>query len=188
MNTRQLFGGAIETSIIDSFLDASQFRQIPDNQEVFVDVNTQQSLIFELLEQVEASNEEIAKFHFQQLAEDNDASEVIITSIHALNPQYMSPHLPSDTVEVYMVEGAQKISKFNEVDAFNTVDIILVVVRLKKVATDFIISVNAPTQLDSKSSEQKSVNQTNAIQIENVKQEMYSILKSLKIKNWDLFG
>lgn len=39
----------------------SQFRQIPDNQEVFVDMNTQQSLIFELLEQVEATNEQVAK-------------------------------------------------------------------------------------------------------------------------------
>lgn len=39
----------------------SQFRQIPDNQEVFVDMNTQQSLIFELLEQVEATNEQVAE-------------------------------------------------------------------------------------------------------------------------------
>jgi hypothetical protein len=41
--------------------DSSQFRQIPDNQEVFVDMDTQQSLIFELLEQVEANNTEAAK-------------------------------------------------------------------------------------------------------------------------------
>lgn len=41
--------------------DHSQIRQIPDNQEVFVDMQTQQSLIFELLEQVEESNEQIAK-------------------------------------------------------------------------------------------------------------------------------
>lgn len=42
-------------------LKNSQFRQIPDNQEVFVDMSTQQSLIFELLEQVEASNKDVAK-------------------------------------------------------------------------------------------------------------------------------
>lgn len=39
----------------------SQFRQIPDNQEVFVDMTTQQSLIFELLEQVEEAEEAVAK-------------------------------------------------------------------------------------------------------------------------------
>lgn len=42
-------------------MNYSQLRQIPDNQEVFVDMETQQSLIFELLEQVEAKNEEAAK-------------------------------------------------------------------------------------------------------------------------------
>lgn len=40
----------------------SQIRQIPDNQEVFVDADTEQSLIIELLDLVpEAKEEEIAK-------------------------------------------------------------------------------------------------------------------------------
>lgn len=42
-------------------LGSSQFRQVPDNQEVFVDTQTQQSLIIELLEPVEATDEAIAK-------------------------------------------------------------------------------------------------------------------------------
>ena len=66
MNTKDLFGGAIVAPVKNTFLDArlechsmyhgepttltffcstSQFRQIPDTQEVFVDMNTQQSLI-----------------------------------------------------------------------------------------------------------------------------------------------
>ncbi|KAI7897504.1 uncharacterized protein BX663DRAFT_528061 [Cokeromyces recurvatus] len=188
MKTQPLFGGAIEVAVQDSFIDASQFRQIPDNQEVFVDMATQQSLIFELLEQVEATNEEIAKFHFQQLADDNDASEMSITTVDILNPQTASPLLPCNTTEVYMLEGIQKISKFNETNAFNTVDIVLVVVRLKNVSTDFVISINAPIQLDSKSSEQKSANETKAIHIENVKQDMLAILNKLQVKNWNLFA
>jgi hypothetical protein len=39
----------------------SDLRQIPDNQEVFLDMNTQQSLIIELLEKVEHLNEDCAK-------------------------------------------------------------------------------------------------------------------------------
>lgn len=39
----------------------SNVRQVPDNQEVFVDMETQQSLIIELLEPVEAVNEDIAR-------------------------------------------------------------------------------------------------------------------------------
>lgn len=39
----------------------SNVRQVPDNQEVFVDMDTQQSLIIELLEPVEAVNEDLAR-------------------------------------------------------------------------------------------------------------------------------
>ncbi|KAI9278058.1 hypothetical protein BY458DRAFT_432393 [Sporodiniella umbellata] len=59
--SQPLFGGAIVIPLKKSFMDASQFRQVPDNQEVFVDTVTQQSLIVELLEQVDAQDTEIAK-------------------------------------------------------------------------------------------------------------------------------
>ncbi|KAG2211430.1 hypothetical protein INT46_004718 [Mucor plumbeus] len=195
MSTQELFGGAITVPVFNSFVDASpthlndsQFRQIPDNQEVFVDMNTQQSLIFELLEQVEATNEQVAEYHFQQLADDNEAAESTIILIDNLKPQDISPLLPQDGTEIYVLQGSQKISKFNENNAFNTVEIVLVVVRLTKVATDFVISVNAPVKLASTSSEQESVNETSAVTIDTVKAEMMAILKGLQVKDWDLFG
>lgn len=55
-------------------------------------------------------------------------------------------------------------------------------------STDFVISVNAPVKLAAISSEQESVKQTTAIEIEDVKQEMLDILKGLQVKDWDLFG
>jgi hypothetical protein len=93
-----------------------------------------------------------------------------------------------DGTEIYVLQGSQKISKFNENNAFNTVEIVLVVVRLTKVATDFVISVNAPVKLASTSSEQESVNETSAVTIDTVKAEMMAILKGLQVKDWDLFG
>ncbi|KAG2195452.1 hypothetical protein INT47_000417 [Mucor saturninus] len=188
MNTQQLFGGAIVVPVKNTFLDASQFRQIPDNQEVFVDMTTQQSLIFELLEQVEESNEAVAKYHFQQLAEDNEAAESIVTVVDNLNAKEMAPLLPQDTTEIYVLQGTQKISKFNEKDAYNTVEIILAVIRLTNVGTDFVISVNAPVKLADVSSEQESVQETTAIDIETAKQEMLAILKGLSVNDWALFG
>ncbi|CAO0795238.1 unnamed protein product [Mucor circinelloides] len=188
MSAQELFGGAIMVPVLGSFVDASQFRQIPDNQEVFVDMNTQQSLIFELLEQVEATNEQVAKYHFQQLADDNEAAESTVTLVDNLKPQDVSPLLPQDATEIYVLQGSQKIAKFNESNAFNTVEIILVVVRLTKVETDFVISVNAPVKLASTSSEQEFVNETSAVTIDTVKQEMLTILKGLQVKDWSLFG
>ncbi|KAI8355654.1 hypothetical protein EDC96DRAFT_516129 [Choanephora cucurbitarum] len=188
MNTQALFGGAILSPVPISFVDASQFRQIPDNQEVFVDMNTQQSLIFELLEQVEAKHTDIAKFHFQQLADDNEATDATVSYVEQLDPKEVSPLLISDATELYILQGTQKVSKFNEKQADNTVEIIMAVIRLVQVETDFVISINAPIQLANTSSEREYAQGTNPISIDVVKQEILVALKGLEVKDWSLFG
>ncbi|KAI8967012.1 hypothetical protein BDF20DRAFT_917963 [Mycotypha africana] len=188
MNNAALFGGAIVAPVPKTFVDASQFRQIPDNQEVFVDMNTQQSLIFELLEEVDAHKNEIPKFHFQQLAEDNEATDATVISIEKLQPESVSSTISSERTEIYILQGEQKIAKFNEEGACNTVEIFLAVVRLTQVATDFVISINAPVSLAPGSSEQKSINQSNSVtNIATVKQEIKAIVEGLQIKDWGLF-
>jgi hypothetical protein len=77
-------------------------------------MSTQQSLIFELLEQVEASSDHIARlelfykkkrdsmltysykyrYHFQQLAEDNEAVDATVATVDVLKPEYITPLLP----------------------------------------------------------------------------------------------
>ena len=47
---RALFGGALESFIPGGFVDVSEFRQVPDNQEVFVDARSNRSIIIELLD------------------------------------------------------------------------------------------------------------------------------------------
>ena len=50
LNQQSLFGGALSISIPDVFVNASNFREIPDNQEVFVSKDSDFSFIIELLE------------------------------------------------------------------------------------------------------------------------------------------
>jgi hypothetical protein len=64
----------------------------------------------------------------------------------------------------------------------------LAVLRLTNVSTDFVISVNAPVKLAAISSEQESVQETTAIDVETAKQEMLAILKGLSVEDWNLFG
>jgi hypothetical protein len=60
LTPRPLFGGAITTSFPSTFLDASTLREVPDNQEVFVDMDTDQSVIVELLQlESEVGDEEV---------------------------------------------------------------------------------------------------------------------------------
>jgi hypothetical protein len=75
--TAHLFGGAITSSIPSTFLDASDLRQIPDNQEVFVDKDGTASISFDILEKVEAPDvEQAIAIHLGEVVE-HDAAEVV---------------------------------------------------------------------------------------------------------------
>lgn len=47
-----LFGGALESALPDNFADVSKLRQVPDNQEVFIDKDGFTSIIFDITERV----------------------------------------------------------------------------------------------------------------------------------------
>ncbi|ORZ03191.1 hypothetical protein BCR43DRAFT_482893 [Syncephalastrum racemosum] len=187
LKSRNLYGGAIVCPVKDTFADASEFRQIPDNQEVFVDTETQQSLVVELLEQVEAENEAIPTYHFQQLAEDNEAIAAEIDRVELRDPVLATPMLPPNTI-VYVLQGKQQIAKFNEskVQASNTVEMVLAVVRLTQVQTDLVISINAPVAVASQSSE--AIDVSPPVTLTDVHNEMDALLRELQIKDWQLFG
>jgi hypothetical protein len=105
-----LFGGAIKASIPTHFLDArfspyiskltaSNFRDVPDNQEVFVSNLSETSLIFDILEHVNTPDPSAAEYHFDALATDNevddddDTDDSRIFSLQNL-PSSHHPHLP----------------------------------------------------------------------------------------------
>ena len=50
LEERKLFGGGISIKVPKTFKDVSTFRQVPDNQEVFVSPDSDANLIIELLE------------------------------------------------------------------------------------------------------------------------------------------
>jgi hypothetical protein len=66
----ELFGGAIESSIPLGFKDASLFREIPDNQEVFVgdEELVDYSIVFDIMEMVNSNTEEeAAQVHLEEI-------------------------------------------------------------------------------------------------------------------------
>lgn len=52
-----LFGDAIYLDIPSTYRDVSEFRQVPDNQEVFVDQSSNDSLLVEIMEMVSFSQD-----------------------------------------------------------------------------------------------------------------------------------
>ncbi|ORX58398.1 Mog1p/PsbP-like protein [Piromyces finnis] len=183
---RELFGGAITAVIPEAFRDASIIREVPDNQEVYVDINTDQSIIVELLEQAEeASNDECGLYHFKQLAEDNNAENFEIIK----NEDIISQDIPNIKIESIkkLVLGKQIISKFNEKDpdAQNIVNIYLAVIRVPSIETDMLISYNCPVYIGSKSSSRTQSKEGQ----ETISDELFKqLIKSFNVVDWELFN
>lgn len=57
LEERGLFGGGMIVKVPKDYKDVSQFRQVPDNQEVFVSNDSDETLIVELLETPEEAQE-----------------------------------------------------------------------------------------------------------------------------------
>lgn len=154
MVLRQLFGGAITCEIPASYIDVSNFRKVPDNQECFADPTTDRSILIDILELCDGGPAEL----FSHIAQMNDADapgmSAIVNGVEALS-QEVVPQQTSITVpcSAFGLVGTQRVAKFHETeDARNHVVIYLGDIRLPQFATDIVVTHNVPTQFDPRSS------------------------------------
>ncbi|GAA5829607.1 hypothetical protein JCM11251_000219 [Rhodosporidiobolus azoricus] len=156
---RELYGGAIASSLPTAFLDASDLRQVPDTQEVFLSPDSDLSLIVEVLELVKDdgaadSLEAAARFHFSSLAHDNSALSSTVTSVSlpsstsASQPpssSSSSSSLQPTLVGPTLLTGRQTVSKFNRPDSeADEVFIQLALWRVPERDADVTLCVNWP--------------------------------------------
>ena len=170
---QELFGGAITCDLPPQFRDVSRFRQVPDNQEVFVDKDSDMSIIFEVLEHDEEITDDAAALHyFEDLADCNEATAKTIDAHEVIESINLMPHLANPAYRKCVLIGTQRIVKFSGKDGerdeetemysgstassspslvradrkadFGTVLIILLALRLPVVGTDLLVTFNAP--------------------------------------------
>ncbi|KAI8055162.1 hypothetical protein BDF22DRAFT_654081 [Syncephalis plumigaleata] len=204
-----LFGGAIHAAIPKQFIDVSEIREVPDNQEVFADNETEESIIVELLElDSSITNADCASCngnnsaHFKQIAEDNESPNTQIVNLVALTSHDI-PNMPisrHDWLPTGWTTTSSQVPRDFR-NFLNTVDIFLAVIRLPQVTTDILITVNVPVLIGSTSSSRQMVNdntmesssnadsatplQTGDIQLGE--HHVRSLLSSFDIKDWGLF-
>eukprot|EP01118_Nematostelium_gracile_P006041 TRINITY_DN1931_c0_g1_i1.p1 TRINITY_DN1931_c0_g1~~TRINITY_DN1931_c0_g1_i1.p1 ORF type:complete len:182 (+),score=41.01 TRINITY_DN1931_c0_g1_i1:43-588(+) len=181
MEHKQLFGGAITCDMPQRFLDISEVREIPDNQEGFCDVHTDQSIIIELLSRSNVNDQDSAKFHFDSLAEDNQAVGSQITHTEVLTDDDI-PHLRGNYVVLCI--GKQQVSKFHETST-NTVNITMCLIRLLQQQTDIVINFNEPIAISPQSS---SHNATPSSDPNDNLTMFKQMIKSFRIVDYSLFG
>ncbi len=178
---RGLYGGALSCHIPSSFSDVSEFRQVPNNQEVFAEAVSDRCIIVELLQMEEkVSNESSAYYYFQEIADSNACTandRAILQTISIPESE-----VPGLRVPAHIVVGTQKVAKFKET-AKNVIQVFVCCIRLPQVTTDVVISVTVPLQINPDSSSQ-DIQATNA---EEGHILLKNIIGSLSVSDWSLF-
>mmetsp|Transcript_90919 Transcript_90919/g.294221 ORF Transcript_90919/g.294221 Transcript_90919/m.294221 type:complete len:197 (+) Transcript_90919:68-658(+) len=176
-----LYGGAIVCDMPRCFSDASNFREVPDHQEVWVDGASDRSLIVEILERKdEVPDDQALAFFLSDLAAFNEAQEAaVLTSRPALMGEEL-PRLPAD-VRCFTGVGEQKVAKFKEACS-NRVRVHMCAIRLAEQRTDILLTLNDPVSIDPQSS-------SGGLPVLQGAEEVFArVLRSFRIVDWDLFG
>ncbi|XP_054646863.1 ran guanine nucleotide release factor [Dunckerocampus dactyliophorus] len=183
--THPLFGGAFSAVIPQSAADVSKLREIPDNQEVFAHAHTDQSLIVELLEyQAHVGDEEAARYHFEDIACSNAASQPEAQEVTSVVPLPKSELSLSVCTSAWLLTGTQCVSKYNE-EARNRVRIHLGVFRLPQFDTEVLVTFNDPQRISPESS--SAVAGGSGGEPWTV-DDFQHLLRSLTLHNPELFG
>lgn len=151
---RECFGGAITLKLPACFEDVSAIRDVPDHQEVYVDKDTDMSLILELLNYEDTvSDSKAGGYFFDDIASYNEATNVTISSNEMLsssasssNQTLYAPNIPGNITRIGVI-GRQTCTKFRESSEEGTaevVQIIMLLLRLKSVGTDLLLTLNIP--------------------------------------------
>lgn len=150
--TQALFGGAMSTSIPPHYADVSKIREIPDNQEVFAQAETDRSVIIELLEletDIPATYSTPASYHFSQLANDSNAVSHTLSHTSSL-PITEVPFLNNydSNISITIAFGPHVVAKFRDDNSrANTVNVYLACIRIPRSTTDLLIVFNDPVSL-----------------------------------------
>lgn len=141
-----LFGGAITVSLDGDYLDASDMRQVPDNQEVLLSRTTNVSVIVEVLQCVAAHTSadgmrQGVHDHFDSLAHDNSAQHTKVERVDAV--ECASPAAGATPTPSFL-HGTQVIPKFGKVQDLDTVHVYVALWRLPSKNVDLVLSVNDP--------------------------------------------
>ncbi|XP_033724677.1 ran guanine nucleotide release factor-like [Pecten maximus] len=178
-----LFGGAMSAIFPPDAQDMSNFREIPDHQEVFTHSSTDQSIIIEILEFVQEPDDVALKTHYEDLVRDNDVSEGDHVILEAAE---MPTHklAMSQCSSARYVLGQQKVSKFKE-DFKNTINIHMGLFRILEFTTDILVTFNDPVMINSLSSSNQAV----ATNVDRWSVEQFQqLLTTLTINDTGLFG
>ena len=198
-----MFGGAIVCSLPNGFADVSTIRPVPDNQEVYANVDTDASFVIEILEREPVDDKEAAQHLLSDLLEFQDAV-LEDGSVLKLGIEVPAAQVSHDGTSVFIdgICAKAAISKYKE-PARNRVLVLAAVVRLPSVQTDILVSHNVPLYIAPNSSSAASSTATpaavaaapsldagadEASRVAAATATFGRVLSTFCVKDWGLFG
>lgn len=141
-----LFGGALVCDLPDNFADVSTIREVPDNQEVYLDKDGFTSIIFDITQRVDAPGDGLERdgraltIHLEDLVGD-DADTVKVWNTTETQFTHLDESIPAYTlIATQTPTGAEESRRA----APDFTALILTLVRLEKEKTDVLITINVP--------------------------------------------
>lgn len=176
---RELFGGAVSAVLPITVLDVSDLRQVPDSQEVFLYPESDAFLSVEVLQRVPPEDDaEAARYHFDVLAEENEAIDTEVMDIRALQLEPKKAITSEDvTPSPMFLRGRQRAHKFNQPRA-NEVEILIALFRIatSKARADVLVSGSIPTE------------SIGLVKQDTIKSDFQALVSSFHILDFALFA
>ncbi|EFJ49918.1 hypothetical protein VOLCADRAFT_89409 [Volvox carteri f. nagariensis] len=167
---RELWGGAVTCAVPARMLDVSDIRPVPDHQEVFLDSDADQALIFEIVEHDGAvADTDCGRHAFEDAAEGNEATSHTLEAVTSLEAAAV-PNVPA-TAYKCLVQGRQMVRRGREA---KDTEVMLAVLRFPQVQSDLLISLSTPAAAAESRSEATAI--------------IAQVLATLEILDWRLFG
>ncbi|KAL2268462.1 hypothetical protein VTJ83DRAFT_3308 [Remersonia thermophila] len=198
-----LYGGAIVCDLPENFADVSTIRQVPDNQEVYIDQDGFTSIIFDITQRVETSGETSIErdgraltVHLEDLVGD-DADTVKVWN----TTETEFSHLPEGTPAYTLIatqtprqpppapEDDPSAPPRPQRSAPDFTAIILTLVRLEREKSDVLVTINVPhirgeydeDEVDLELGKQGAL-------IGDAVEYAARIWSTFEVKRWGLFG
>ncbi|KAL0030274.1 hypothetical protein WJX77_007077 [Trebouxia sp. C0004] len=185
--TRALFGGAIKMSLPQRFVDVSDYRPVPDHQEVWTDATLDQSVILEIVEHQPVPDQDCCKLYFNDVAEHNQAATCQIQSIRCPTTEEI-PEVAGEALKA-VVTGLQSVAKGRqEAHTANDVQIQLAVFRYPDRGSDILVTMNTPVFINEASAAAQHTGAGHKTAHRSAPELFASMLKTFHIFDYTLFG
>ena len=193
----QLFGGAIVAQLPDGWMDASDARPVPDNQEVWLEPDgAERSVVIEIMESAECADAQSGEVHFHELANGNDALAHSVLYSAQLPADALQPTLQA--APAFVVHGVQHLPRDGRnggrllpAGTSAALHVSLVVLRLATQKTDILVSINRQLAILVSMPAPSAPQSAAGVNEEDARADaelLEMVIGSLDVKDWGLFG